>query len=122
MLYDTKHFAIIEPMSEIARDIRIGIRGLGRSPGFALAAILSLALAIGLNTVIFSILNAVLLQPIPVPEPGRLLHIGRIVRGEGFQVVSNSEYRDISLTALDGSTEDHQFDPAVVALPSVRAS
>ena len=105
MLFDTKYFAIIEPMSEIARDIRIGIRGLGRSPGFALAAILSLALAIGLDTVIFSILNAVLLQPIPVPEPGRLLHIGRIVRGEGFQVVSNSEYRDTSeVTAFEGSS------------------
>ena len=87
MLYNTKYFAIIDAVSEIGPDIRIGIRGLRRSPGFALAAILSLALAIGLNTVIFSILNAVLLQSIPVPDPGRLLRIGRTVRGEGFHVV-----------------------------------
>ncbi len=114
MLYRAKHFAIIAPMSEIGRDIRIGIRGLGRSPGFALAAILSLALAIGLNTVIFSILNAVLLQSIPVPDPDGLLRIGRTVRGEGFLVVSNPEYRDISKVAAFEDVLAHQINSALL--------
>ena len=54
------------------QDLRYAFRTLRKSPAFALTAILSLALAIGANTAIYSILDAALLRPLPVPEPGRL--------------------------------------------------
>ncbi len=63
---------------DFARDLRFGVRGLRRQPGFALTAIVTLALGIGVNTAIFSIANAVLLRPLPYAEPDRLVRIGEI--------------------------------------------
>ena len=60
------------------QDLRYACRTLRKSPAFALTAILSLALAIGLNTAVYSIVDAALLRPLPVPEPDRLFTLATL--------------------------------------------
>jgi predicted permease len=62
-------------LDKFLRDIRFGLRSLGQSPGFALTAILTLALGIGANTAVFSVMNAVLLKSLPVSDPDRLVYL-----------------------------------------------
>jgi predicted permease len=60
----------------LAQDLGYGLRSLRRSPGFTAVAILTVALGIGATTAIYSVVNAVLLNPVPGPEPERLMEIG----------------------------------------------
>ncbi len=62
-------------MSSIFADIRYAIRGLFSRPGFSIVAVLTLALGIGANTAIFSVVNGVVLQPLQYPQPERLMFI-----------------------------------------------
>ncbi len=68
----SREFRLSSVVETTLQDIRYAWRGMIKSPAFALTAILSLALAIGANTAIYSIVDAALLRPLPVPEPGRL--------------------------------------------------
>jgi len=76
-------------LGDLWQDVRYGLRGLRARPGFTAAAAVTLALGIGANTAIFSLVNAVLLQRLPVRDSHRVVHVNL----EGGGVLSYPEYR-----------------------------
>ncbi|MFB3854448.1 MAG: ABC transporter permease [Vicinamibacterales bacterium] len=70
-------------MRGFSNDLRFAVRVLTRAPGFSLFVVLSLSLGIGANTAIFSVVNAVLLEPLPYPDPGRIVMVWQDLRARG---------------------------------------
>jgi putative ABC transport system permease protein len=81
------------------RDVRYAGRTLLRSPGYTLMAVLTLALGIGANTAIFTVVNGVLLRPLPYANPEQILHLGQTAArvgpdSIGFSVQEVQDYRE----------------------------
>ena len=83
------------------KDLRYGVRRLLKSPGFTFVAVLSLALGIGVNTAIFSLVNTALLRPLPVERPEQIVSLANAAGSRGFPAFSYPNYKDFR----DRSTE-----------------
>src|SRR2546428_12513210 len=84
-------------METLIQDLRYAARTLRRSPGFTVVAVVTLALGIGANTAIFSLIDAILLRMLPVHDPEALVEIGRITQygsGGGFSYPIFEQFRD----------------------------
>src|SRR5271170_5080412 len=92
-------------------DIRYALRGFLRAPLFALVAVLSLAIGIGANSAIFSVVNALLLRPLPYPDPDRLAVLW--LRSPGVNIPqdwpSPGQYIDIQ-------NENHSFEEMSISI------
>ena len=77
-------------METLWQDIRFGMRMLWKAPGFTVVAIAALALGIGANTAIFSVVNAVMLRPLPFAEPARIMDVYHVYPNIGLRHVSVS--------------------------------
>ena len=100
-------------IESFASDLRIALRGLRRSPAFAVALVLTLALGIGANSAVFSLVNAILLRPLPYASGERLIHLSQVSARQGgsnagFSPLEVKDYREQAQT-LDAVVEYHSM-------------
>jgi predicted permease len=105
-------------MDSLLLDLRLALRRLRQNPGFSIVAILTLALGIGANTAIFSVINAVLLRPLPVERSSELVAVNETMAGNTFPTLSVPNFRDMRdrNTVLAGLAA-YRILPASLGLP-----
>ncbi len=101
-------------MSVLFQDLRYALRQLRNAPGFAIAAVLTLALGIGANTAVFSVVNTVLLKPLPYAQPDRLVAVDSL--DTRVPVPDNLSYPDF----FDFRAQNHVFEHLVTSRDSDR--
>ncbi len=89
-------------MNRVLFDAKLALRSLTRRPAFVATAVLTLALGIGANSAIFSVVNGVLLKPLPFVDPDSLVGVWHTAPGHGFDEVNQSPA--LHFTYLDDST------------------
>lgn len=112
-----------EWLGELRQDVRFGVRQFLRNPGFSLLAVLTLALGIGASTAIFSVVNGVLLRPLPYPEPDHLVAVFHVSDDGSEGNFSHPNFVDVkersrSFTAL--AEHNSGFVPVTVGTQGVR--
>src|SRR5258708_16048406 len=121
-------------MESLFQDIRYGLRVLFKNPGFTAVAVLTLALGIGANTAIFSLINAVMLKMLPVTQPGQLVVVGdptmvhsRSLGDPRVELFSYPLYRELSacnhvFSLLLASRLPPNFPLTIAAPPPILAT
>jgi len=93
-----------DAIEALAHDLRYAVRGLRNTPGFTLTAVLTLAIGIGATTAVFSVINGVLLRPLPYPDADRLVAVSNVFpRDANFGLVSGSD-------VANWRADNHVFD------------
>jgi len=92
-------------MKNVVQDLRYGMRMLWKSPGFTIIAVTALALGIGANTAIFSVVNAVLLRPLPYDKPEQIVRLMTVRPKDGLSGPSQSY-----LNFADIREQSHSFE------------
>ncbi len=95
-------------MTTLIKDLHYGIRMLAKTPGFTLVAVLSLALGIGANTTVFSLLDAVMFRSLPIENPERMVNIATRVKG-------GEPHLDFSYPLYTGLRDGNQTLSGIVA-------
>ena len=98
-----------ELLDTVRRDVAFALRQCVRNPTFSLVVVVTLALGIGANSAIFSVLRSVVLTPLPYPEPGRLVTVWTPWEGYNFNPLSAPDWLDLK----EGSSSFEAWGPLV---------
>ena len=101
----------VNTIENLARDLRFGLRSLGRTPAFTVVAVLTLALGIGANTAVFSVVRAALIRPLPYAEPDRLITVGEVRRQQAVaDRLSNASWNASYPDFLDWRAQSKTYE------------
>ncbi len=113
-LWQQNSFAVLEG---VLRDFKYALRSLTKSPGFAVTVVLIMALGIGANTAVFSVINAVLLKSLPVADPGRVFYLYIDGQPDGATNTGNSD-SSFSWPVYDAfRRQDHALSDVIAYVP-----